>query len=162
MARTYLLAWAGSDTRPRPDGVGLARDTAQAMSEENVEIVRELFGYWERGDWGGGRELMVEDCEIILSTSWFPDAGSYNVGPEALNAWIAFTEAFDELATGPEQIIDVGDAVVALAWLRGRGRVSGAEVDAKTGAIFTLRDGKIVRCELADRQKALEAAGLRE
>jgi hypothetical protein len=26
------------------------RDTARAMSQENVEVVRQVFGYWERGD----------------------------------------------------------------------------------------------------------------
>jgi ketosteroid isomerase-like protein len=133
----------------------------QAMSQ-NVEIVRQLFEHWEQGDWRGGRDLMVDNCEFVFSTSWFPDAGVYSVGPEAVDAWIAFTEAFEELATGADQIIEADEGVVALAWLRGRGRASGAGVDAKVGAIFTLRDGKIIRCELADRRKALEAAGLRE
>jgi ketosteroid isomerase-like protein len=133
------------------------------MSEENVEIVRQLWKHWERGDWRGGRDLMIDECEFVFSTSWFPDAGVYTAGPEAVDAWIAFTEAFEEFATGADQIIEAGEeGVVALAWLRGRGRASGAGVDAKTGAIFTLRDGKIVRCELTGRRKALEAAGLRE
>jgi hypothetical protein len=35
-------------------------------------------------------------------------------------------------------------------------------VDAQVGAIFAVRDTKIVRYELTDRQDALEAAGLRE
>jgi ketosteroid isomerase-like protein len=132
------------------------------MSQKNVEIVRQLFKHSGRGDWRGGRDLMVDDCEFVFGTSWFPDAGVYNAGPEAVDAWIAFTEAFDELATGADQIIEAGEGVVALAWLRGRGRASGAGVDAKTGAIFTLRDGKIVRCKLTDRGEALEAAGVEE
>jgi ketosteroid isomerase-like protein len=133
------------------------------MSEGNAEVVRQLWKHWERGDWRGGRDLMVDECEFVFSASWFPDAGAYNAGPEALNAWIAFTEAFEELAAGADQIIEAGEeGVVALAWLRGRGRASGAGVDAKTGAIFTLRDRKIVRCEFTGRAEALEAAGLSE
>jgi ketosteroid isomerase-like protein len=58
--------------------------------------------------------------------------------------------------------LDKRFAVVALSWLRGRGRASGADVDAKVGVVFTLRDGKVVRYELTGRQQALQAAGLRE
>jgi len=49
-----------------------------------------------------------------------------------------------------------------LTRIRARGRASGADVDAKVGAIFTLRDAKIVRYVLTDNREALEAAGLRE
>jgi ketosteroid isomerase-like protein len=132
------------------------------MSQENVEIVRQLFKHWERGDWGEGRELFDDSCEVVFSTSASPDAGAYSVGREALRAWIDFTEAFEEFATEVNQIVEAGEHVVALAWIRGRGRASGADVDAKFGAVFTLRDGKVVRCELTDRREALEAAGLRE
>jgi ketosteroid isomerase-like protein len=45
----------------------------------------------------------------------------------------------------------------------GRGRTSGVEVHGRSGYVYTLRDGKIVRVELfADSAAALEAAGLDE
>jgi ketosteroid isomerase-like protein len=132
------------------------------MSQENVEIVGQLFKRWERGDWGAGRRFFDDSCEVVFSTSAFPDAGAYNVGREALRAWGNFTEAFETFATEIERIIEADDRVVVLAWIRGRGRVSGADVDARVGAVFSLRDGKIVRYELTDRREALEAAGLSE
>jgi ketosteroid isomerase-like protein len=128
------------------------------MSQQNVETVRRLLEHWKRGDWSGGRELVADDCEVVFSTSWFPDAGAYSVGREALRAWLSFTEAWEEIEVGVEQVTDMGEQVVALVRLRGRGRASGANVDAKVGGIFTLRDGRIVRYELTDRQDALEAA----
>ena len=131
------------------------------MSEENVEIVRRVFEIWERGDWGAGRELFDDSCEFVFSTSWFPDAGVY-VGREALHAWIDFAGTFEEFATGVDQIVEADEHVVVLAWIRGRGRASGADVDAEVGALFTLRDGKVVTCEFTSRQEALEAAGLSE
>ena len=127
-----------------------------------MEIVRQLLEHWKRGDWRGGRELVDDDCEVVFSTSWFPDAGAYSVGREALRAWINFTEAWEEFEVGVEQIVGTGEHVVTLVRLRGRGRASGVDVDAEVGAVFALRDGKIVRYELTDRQEALEAAGLRE
>jgi ketosteroid isomerase-like protein len=132
------------------------------MSEENVEIVSHLVEHWERGDWGGGRELFDDTCEVVFSTSGFPDARAYGVGRDALDAWIAFTDSFEAFGTEVDQIIEAGDRVVILARIWGRGRVSGADVKAKVGAVLTLRDRKVVRYELTDRTQALEAAGLRE
>ena len=132
------------------------------MSEENVEIVRQLFARWERGDWAYGGEFFDEGCEVFLSASAFPDADTYTAGPDAFSAWMRWLEAFETFATGLEQVIDAGERVVGLAWLRGRGRVSGADVNARVGTVFTIRDGRIVRYELTDRREALEAAGLSE
>jgi ketosteroid isomerase-like protein len=132
------------------------------MSQENVEIVRKLMGPWERGDWAAGREFFNDSCAVVFSTSAFPDAGVYSVGREALRAWNAFANMFEEFGTEIEQIIDAGEHVVVLIWIRGRGRASGADVDSKVGAVFTLRNGKITRYELTDRQQALKAAGLSE
>jgi ketosteroid isomerase-like protein len=132
------------------------------MSQENVEIARELLKLWERGDHGGGRELYDDSCEIVFSTSWFPDPGAYRVGAEALGAWATFTDAFEQFESGVDQIVEAGEQVVALTHVRGRGRASGAAVGAETAIVFTFRGGKVARVELTDRAEALEAAGLRE
>jgi ketosteroid isomerase-like protein len=132
------------------------------MSQENVEVVHHIFEHWERGDWGWGREFFDDSCEVVLSTSWFPDAGTYRIGREALRAWLGFTDSFETFATRVDQIIDAGDLVVVLTRIRARGRASGADVDAKVGAIFTLQDAKIVRYVLTDNREALEAVGLRD
>jgi ketosteroid isomerase-like protein len=53
--------------------------------------------------------------------------------------------------------------VVAAVRLRGRGRGSGIEVDARFYEVYTLRQGKIVRMDqFTQRSEALEAVGLRE
>jgi len=65
-----------------------------------------------------------------------------------------------EFAVGADRIIDVGEQVVALVWLRGRGHSSGADVEADVGAVFTLREGMVTRWEMTDPREALEAAGL--
>jgi ketosteroid isomerase-like protein len=132
------------------------------MSQENVEIVRRLIEHWERGDWRWGSDIFDAQCEAVFSASWFPEADQYRVGAEALRAWTAFTDAFETFEVRLNRIIDAGDQVVALTQLRARGQASGAAVDALTGGIFTLRDGKIVRYVLTDARGALEAVGVRE
>ena len=69
---------------------------------------------------------------------------------------------FETFEVRLNRIIDAGDRVVALTHIQARGRASGAAVDALTGGIFTLRDGKIVRYVLTGAREALEAVGLGE
>jgi ketosteroid isomerase-like protein len=132
------------------------------MSQENVEVVRRLIEHWEQGDWRWGRDVFDDECEAVFSASWFPEADRYRVGRDALRAWTGFTDAFESFEIGLNRIIDGGDQVVALTRIRGRGRASGADVDALTGGIFSLRGGKIVRYVLTDAAEALEAVGLSE
>jgi ketosteroid isomerase-like protein len=132
------------------------------MSQENLEIVRRLVEHWEQGDWSWGRDVFHDECEAVFSASWFPEADQYRVGRDALHAWASFMDAFESFDMRLNRIIDVGDQVVVLTRIEGRGQASGAEVDALTGGVFTLRGGKIVRYVLTDAQAALEAVGLRE
>ena len=132
------------------------------MSQENVAVVHQVFEHWKRGDWGWGREFFDDGCEAVFSSSWFPDAGVYEIGREALRAWLEFTESFETFAIGVDQIVDAGENVVVLARIQGRGRASGADVDAKVGGIFTLRNAKIHRYVLTDDREALEALRLRQ
>jgi len=125
-------------------------------------VVRQVLEHWERNEWEGGRELYDDHCEVVFSTAWLPDPDTYAIGPEALRAWVRFLDSFEESTVGVDRIVDAGESVVALSWIRARGRASGADVDAKVGCIFTVRDGKIVRYELTDRHEALEAAGRSE
>ena len=132
------------------------------MSQENVEIVRRLIEHWEQGEWRWGKDVFDDDCEAVFSASWFPEADHYRVGAEALRAWTGFTDAFEGFEVRLERIIDAGDRVVVVTRIGARGQASGADVDALTGGIFTLRGGKIVRYVLTDAREALEAAGLTE
>ena len=99
---------------------------------------------------------------MVFSSAWLPDPDTYGHGPEALQAWMPFLDSFEEYTVGVDRIVDAGESVVALSWIRARGRASGVDVDTKVGCIFTVRDGKVVRYELTDRHEALEAAGLSE
>jgi ketosteroid isomerase-like protein len=132
------------------------------MSRENVEVVRRLIEHWEQRDWRWGTDVFDDECEAVFSASWFPEADQYCVGRDALRAWTSFTDAFESFEIRLSRIIDAGDQVVVLTRIGARGQSSGADVDALTGGIFTLRGGKIVRYVLTDAREALEAVGLRE
>jgi ketosteroid isomerase-like protein len=121
------------------------------MSEENVEIVRRFL------DLGVDEALAYADPDIV----WNPIEESSARGHEAVRASLArWKGEWDEYALTIEGFADMGDRIVATVCLRGRGRVSGVEVDARFYDVFTLRDRKIVRMDqFRDQSEALEAAG---
>ena len=72
-------------------------------------------------------------------------------------------QLFETYRGEPETLLDAGDEVVAVVWVGGRGRRSGADATARVTHVFAFRDDKVVRfTELRDVDEALEAARLRE
>ena len=121
------------------------------MSEQNVEIVR---------------RFLLDDVDEALTYAdpgivWNPTEESPAQGHDAVRASLArWKGEWDDYQLMPEEFVDRGDRVVVTVCLRGRGRGSGVEVDARFYDIFTLRDGKIVRMDqFTERSEALEAVG---
>jgi ketosteroid isomerase-like protein len=86
-------------------------------------------------------------------------------GHEGLRNWFReWFQAWENLDDHYEELIDAGDKVVSLSTMRGRGRVSGVEIDLKHNAgIWTVRRGKVVSVVwFPTREEAFEAAGLRK
>ena len=130
------------------------------MSEENVEIVRRFYRAWARNDLPGPVELMDPEIEYVNPIR--------AVEPGTRRGLTAFSRAVEKVFEGletwqiePEQLTPVGDQVAVVIRYRARVHGSRAEVEAHESALWTLRDGKVVRYawfhEPAD---ALEAAGL--
>ena len=137
----------------------LPRDTARAMSRENVETVRRAFEYEISGR--GSEEVLASfDPDVVMK----PIEEGASFGVDAIrDNFQHWQSAWEELEVTIEEIIDAGDRVILAAHHRGRGRGSGITIDARYYEVYTLLKGKIVRIdEYADRAEALEAAGLRE
>jgi ketosteroid isomerase-like protein len=116
------------------------------MSPDNVEIVRRFLAL------GVDEALAYADPDIV----WNPVEESPARGHEAVRASLArWKGEWDEYALTPEEFADMGDRVLATVCLRGRGRVSGIEVDARFYDVYTLRDRKIIRMDqFADETEA--------
>jgi len=134
-----------------------SRDTARAMSQENVEILRKLQNDWNRGerDLAGAYHPDVEFLPRRAAT----EGGYY--GLSGIEAFIADTsEIFDKYEMNFE-FTDLGERVLAFGAIHVRAKGSGVETDIQTGGLFEFRDGRIVRWEdFGSKSKALEAAGL--
>jgi ketosteroid isomerase-like protein len=135
-----------------------------------VEVVREVMVLLalardpERADRGHTRRrlfaLFAPDVHIDMSRRVFnPDtydghAGLRRLGREVRAVW-------DEFTIEPERFASAADRVVVIEKRRGRGRGSGVEVEQRSGVIWTVREGKIVRMETdLDPDDALKAVGL--
>jgi ketosteroid isomerase-like protein len=132
------------------------------MSQENVEIVRSFYDAWARHESPGPIELMDREIEYVNP------AGA--VEPGTRHGVAAFSRAVGKVFDGweaweveLEKFTEVGDQVAVILRYRARGRGSGVEVEGRESALWTLRNGKVLRYawfhEPAD---ALEAAGLSE
>ena len=129
------------------------------MSRENVDIVRRMFEAWN-----------APTASDDLSSRFHPavELGGPDV-PEVFHGYEGLRRFRDDILSAwdyfyitPEEFIESGGDVLALARGRGRGRSSGVEFEQFIAYLCTVQQGKITRLWIfQDRNKALEAAGLR-
>lgn len=130
-----------------------------AMAQDNVEIVREAWDAYSRGDYA--RIAGFHDPHIVVIS--LEDGALY--GNDAVLAnYKRWNETWEEGGeTTLEEVTGHGDRVFVAVRFRGRGRASGVEVETGLYEVFTLRDGKVLRIdEYEGRAEALRAAGLSE
>jgi len=132
------------------------------MSQENVEIVKRIFERWAAGDFVAGLTDLAPDAAFVVRHP-FPEAVE-TAGWEGIREYMRrFLDNWESYAVEARDLRAVGDIVVADAVQRGKGKASGIDMEQRFFMLFTFQGGKIVRIEsILERDKALEAAGLRE
>ncbi len=130
------------------------------MSQENVEVVREMAEAFERGGVDAAREYYHPDIEWHEDPS-FPEAGVYR-GREAVEAYNRqFLREFAELHYEPRELIEADDHVITNMRIYGRGKASGAEFDMSACWIFVVQEARVIRVHAyLDRERAFADLGL--
>jgi ketosteroid isomerase-like protein len=132
------------------------------MSQENMELVRQRFEAFNRGDLAAIVEL-TDPAAVWWDRADDPWAGAPHRGRDACVQHLAEILEDAELEAQPQELIDAGHSVVVGVRLVGRGRTSGVAFEEHEFHVFTLRDGKVTETrEYRHRAEALEAAGLSE
>lgn len=128
------------------------------MSEQNLDAVRGGYQAFNRGDIGWMVEHMQPEIEWHEAHE-VPGAKVYRGRDEVRGYLESFGRVWNDIRFDPEgEFRAEGDKVLAFVHLSGKGKGSGASVDAHLAHIFTLRDGKGVRCDIYfDRAQAVEA-----
>ena len=121
-----------------------------------METVRASFEAYLRGDYTAASAYLADDVV------WEVGQELPAHGPEAVRAlWQRWDSDWAELETTAEEFTDAGDSVVVAIHYRGRGRVSGVEVDDRWFEVHTFRGHECVRkVDYRERSEALAAAGL--
>ena len=134
------------------------------MSQQNVEIVRQMIDAFNRGDLDASSEHWADNVDYRAVEGAPDDHGPIH-GKVAMRAYVQdWIDTFDQFTVEPMELIDAGEGqVVGVLRNSGRAKLSGVETDLTFAALYTVRDGKLERGrEYWSRDEALEAAGLSE
>ena len=130
------------------------------MSQRNVDIVVGTFEAVNVRDFEAVMDAYADDVVLALHGELRGLGADGAVGKEAVGEW--FGDWFRTFDRGyrfeVNEARDWGERVLIVATHHGRGRVSGAPMAQRNGWIYTLRDDKIVRCDVyAEPELALDA-----
>ncbi len=136
------------------------------MSQENVEIVRDLLDAWNRRDLEAMIDLGGEEIAYINSpTAVEPGTrrGRDEVSAAVRKQWEILADGRFEV----DKFFDRSDEVITLGRLSRRMPGSDDRIEEPFLGSYRFRDGKLTRIEVlgfgrAETENALEAAGLSE
>jgi ketosteroid isomerase-like protein len=114
------------------------------MGGPNVDVVSAGYDAWNRGDLDAVREIYAADVVANAGELW-PAAGEVSGADAIIEGFASIFSAFERSELVPEEYVEHGDSVVVpTLW---RGTVAGSErvIEQRLVAVYTLRDGQIVR-----------------
>jgi ketosteroid isomerase-like protein len=128
------------------------------MSAELVQLVREGYDAWNKGDRGWVLEHMSRDVRWITPPD-DPDPGTYEGLLGVEQYWAQWRAAVGQLNFQIEEIMDAGQAVVVVARRQGRGEHSGLQISDRVIQVFHFdENAKCIEVdEYYDRDAALSA-----
>jgi ketosteroid isomerase-like protein len=135
------------------------------MSQENVEALQRAAEANNRRDYEAFLEEFDPDVEWHgIFGVMFGGETKVFMGHRGLLEYVRdLDEGFSVRDVEFLEFRDLGDRIVVLGHVRGRGRESGVEFDSPYAGLAEFKNGKIIRYrDYFDHAEALEAAGLSE
>ena len=133
------------------------------MSDENLQVVQELFDSVARGDIEGALRYVRPDGEWV-NPDYAMESGIRHGLSGVRTALTALRDSFAELRFEISEMIDVDDRVLVTGTFSGVGRTSDAAFGPQVfGSVVTLAGGQIQRYQwYLSTEEARDAAGLSE
>jgi ketosteroid isomerase-like protein len=133
------------------------------MSQENVEVLREVYRRWGEGDFRTSLNLFDYSRVDLIIRPDFPDPGTYR-GTEEISGYMRrFLGSWTDATIEAEELVDEGDRVLARVHQSATGRSSGVGVEMRYFQVWTFRGEAVARIEsIMHEDEALQAAGLRD
>ena len=108
-------------------------------------------------------ELFDPEVELRQMSSVLDSASEFQGYQGLADAAREILQTTTDIGYVAEEVRAAGDQVATVALVSGTGRLSGAPFERRTGQLFTLRNGRVVRWEaFDDPADAFQAAGLSE
>ena len=115
------------------------------MSSANVKVVEGLYDAFSRGDIGWVLGALSPDIAWNEAENHPYDDGNPYVGPDAVAAGVfaRLGRDWDGFAVTMDEILDAGDAVVALGRYQGTCKATGKPIKAQVVHVWRVADGKL-------------------
>jgi ketosteroid isomerase-like protein len=131
------------------------------VERDPIAMAQQMCEAMNRGDFDALERECAPDVEAVILS---PTEGRLTLrGLEAVRAfWEGLHETWGDYTLTVEHLVSGTDDRFAYSFRRrGRGRLSGIEVDELRYQVVTLRDGRVARFEnMTDRESALRGAGV--
>ena len=130
------------------------------MSRENVDAVKASYEAFNRRDFDSFFEYY--DPEIVWEQDEkFVEPWTHYGHAGVRRVFESVFESFEEFQVEVEELLDLGDRVLAILRIAGTAKLTGMELGTPGAHLFSFRDGKIVHFRsYRDPAEALEAAGI--
>ncbi len=128
------------------------------MSEENIELIRNAYAAYARGDAAEVFRLLDPEVEI-RQTELLPWGGTHR-GHEGARRFFQSLAEHVEALPEPSEFVGAGDAVAVTGRLRGRVSTTGKSFDIAIVHVWRLRGGRVTSFEAyIDTPTMLSALG---
>ena len=130
---------------------------------EPEELVREIYDGLNRRDTERVREHFDPEVEFVSATARVEGEASVFRGYDGMREYVAqISDIWEDAHWEVESVQQVdADSALAIVVFEGSGPGSGVEIEQRVAALFTVRNGKVLRIEgFSDLAEGRRSAGL--
>ncbi len=113
-------------------------------TQENVQVVKDGYAAFMRGDVPGLLALLSEDVEWHIPGPGLPLEGVYRGHGGVANFFQKLTQESDILDFQPREFLAEGDRVLVVGWERVKVKATNRTAEVDWVMSFTVRNGKVV------------------
>jgi len=129
-------------------------------TQENLQVVKDGYAAYGRGDLASLLALLAEDVEWIIPGAGLPLAGTYRGREGAANFFQKLAAESEVLDFQPREFVADGDRVLVLGSERVKVKATNRTIEVDWIMAFTLRNGRITKFrEYTDTKVIADAYG---
>jgi ketosteroid isomerase-like protein len=112
-------------------------------AQENVQIIKNGYAAFGRGDMQGLMAFFADDIEWTIPGDGLPAAGTFRGHAGVADFFQKLTSVTEILVFEPREFVADGDRVIVVGWDRSRVKATNKIVENHWIMAWTLRNGKV-------------------